>query len=105
MTEQRDWIGEMEGEPAFELELLTRQIGECIVDRLDKLRLTRRELAARMGVSPARVTQILRGGENLTLRSLVALATALDARIEFQMEDLPRRGASASMRKPHARAS
>ncbi|MGH3201158.1 MAG: helix-turn-helix domain-containing protein [Streptosporangiaceae bacterium] len=30
--------------------------------------LTRADLAARMGVSPGRVSQILGGGENLTLR-------------------------------------
>jgi DNA-binding Xre family transcriptional regulator len=41
--------------------------------------LSRAELAARMGVSPGRVSQILGGGENLTLRTLAALATALDA--------------------------
>ena len=42
--------------------------------------LTRADLAARMGVSPGRVSQILGGGENLTLRTLAALSTALDAR-------------------------
>ena len=39
---------------------------------------------ARMGVSPGRISQILGGGENLTLRTLAALATALDARFDFE---------------------
>ncbi len=50
--------------------------------------LTRADLAARMGVSPGRVSQILGGGENLTLRTLAALASALDARFDFELSSL-----------------
>ncbi len=47
--------------------------------------LTRADLAARMGVSPGRVSQILGGGENLTLRTLAALSVALDARFDLEL--------------------
>jgi transcriptional regulator with XRE-family HTH domain len=47
--------------------------------------LSRADLAARMGVSPGRVSQILGGGENLTLRTLAALSTALDARFDIEL--------------------
>ena len=47
--------------------------------------LTRADLASRMGVSPGRVSQILGGGENLTLRTLAALSTALDARFDVEL--------------------
>jgi len=50
--------------------------------------LTRADLAARMGVSPGRVSQILGGGENLTLRTLAALSTALDARFDIELAAL-----------------
>jgi len=50
--------------------------------------LTRADLAARMGVSPGRVSQILGGGENLTLRTLAALSTALDARFDVELTAL-----------------
>jgi transcriptional regulator with XRE-family HTH domain len=50
--------------------------------------LTRADLAARMGVSPGRVSQILGGGENLTLRTLAALSTALDARFDIELTAL-----------------
>lgn len=50
--------------------------------------LSRAELASRMGVSPGRISQILGGGENLTLRTLAALATALDARFDFELSSL-----------------
>jgi transcriptional regulator with XRE-family HTH domain len=55
--------------------------------------LTRADLAARMGVSPGRVSQILGGGENLTLRTLAALSTALDARFGIELNAL--KGADA----------
>lgn len=55
--------------------------------------LSRADLAARMGVSPGRVSQILGGGENLTLRTLAALSTALDAR--FGIELVPLKAADA----------
>jgi len=50
--------------------------------------ISRADLAARMGVSPGRVSQILGGGENLTLRTLAALAAALDARFDFALDSL-----------------
>jgi transcriptional regulator with XRE-family HTH domain len=50
--------------------------------------LTRADLATRMGVSPGRVSQILGGGENLTLRTLAALSTALDARFDVELTAL-----------------
>src|SRR5580658_7060425 len=50
--------------------------------------LTRADLAARMGVSPGRVSQILGGGENLTLRTLAAMSTALDARFDVELSPL-----------------
>lgn len=50
--------------------------------------LTRADLAALMGVSPGRVSQILGGGENLTLRTLAALAVALDARFDVGLSSL-----------------
>ena len=50
--------------------------------------LSRADLASRMGVSPGRVSQILGGGENLTLRTLAALSTALDARFDVELSAL-----------------
>ncbi len=46
----------------------------------------RAELAGRMGVSPGRVSQILSGGENLTLRTLAGLAVALEAELEVVLK-------------------
>jgi transcriptional regulator with XRE-family HTH domain len=46
-------------------------------------KVTRTELAASMGVSAGRVSQILSGDENLTLRTLGSVADALGARFEI----------------------
>jgi transcriptional regulator with XRE-family HTH domain len=69
------------------LALVTRLTNE-INWHMRELGLTRADLAARMGVSPGRVSQILGGGENLTLRTLAALSTALDARFDLELSAL-----------------
>lgn len=74
------------------LALVTRLTNE-ISWHMRERGLTRADLAARMGVSPGRVSQILGGGENLTLRTLAALSTALDAR--FGIELVPLKAADA----------
>lgn len=52
-------------------------ITEAIIDRMLELKLSRAELAGRLGVSPARVTNLLRGA-NFTMRTLVEIGSALD---------------------------
>lgn len=50
-------------------------------------KVSRADLAASMGVSPGRVSQILSGDENLTLRTLDSVVKALGARIEFTLSE------------------
>jgi transcriptional regulator with XRE-family HTH domain len=45
-------------------------------------KISRADLAQSMGVSPGRVSQILSGDENLTLRTLSSVAAALGAEVE-----------------------
>src|SRR5690348_2108918 len=71
-----------------EMLALVTQLTNEINWHLRERGLTRADLAARMGVSPGRVSQILGGGENLTLRTLAALSTALDARFDFELSSL-----------------
>jgi transcriptional regulator with XRE-family HTH domain len=68
-----------------ELSRLITQLTNEITWELTERGLTRADLAGRLGVSPGRVSQILSGGENLTLRTLASLATALDARFELEL--------------------
>jgi transcriptional regulator with XRE-family HTH domain len=71
-----------------EMLALVTQLTNEINWHMRERRLTRADLAARMGVSPGRVSQILGGGENLTLRTLAALSTALDARFDIRLGTL-----------------
>src|SRR5580698_2531377 len=71
-----------------EMLALVTQLTNEINWHMRERRLTRADLAARMGVSPGRVSQILGGGENLTLRTLAALSTALDARFDIELNPL-----------------
>jgi transcriptional regulator with XRE-family HTH domain len=68
-----------------ELSELVTQLMNEINWHMHERGVTRADLASRMGVSPGRVSQVLSGGENLTLRTLASLATALDARFEINL--------------------
>jgi transcriptional regulator with XRE-family HTH domain len=71
-----------------EMHDLVTQLTNEVTWHMRERGLTRADLAARMGVSPGRVSQILGGGENLTLRTLAALAAALDARFDLELSSL-----------------
>jgi transcriptional regulator with XRE-family HTH domain len=78
---QRATDSQIEDEMLALITQLTNEINWYMRER----GLTRADLAARMGVSPGRVSQILGGGENLTLRTLAALSAALDARFDLEL--------------------
>ncbi len=63
--------------------------GRLVVDEVTwymrENKVTRGELAQAMGVSPGRVSQILSGDENLTLRTLTSVVEALGAQIDFTL--------------------
>lgn len=48
-------------------------------------KVSRADLAQMMGVSPGRVSQILSGDENLTLRTMSSVVTALGAELEVTL--------------------
>jgi len=73
-----------------ELSQMITQVTNEINWRMRQHKLTRAELASHMDVSPGRVSQILSGGENLTLRTLAGLAVALDSRFEIALRELER---------------
>jgi transcriptional regulator with XRE-family HTH domain len=68
-----------------ELSDLITQVTNEIDWLMRENQITRADLAARMGVSPGRVSQVLSGGENLTLRTLASLASALGAHFELEL--------------------
>jgi len=69
-----------------ELSRLITQLTNEIDWHMREQKLTRVDLANLMGVSPGRVSQILSGGENLTLRTLASVATALDVHFDVELK-------------------
>jgi transcriptional regulator with XRE-family HTH domain len=96
-SNQHDPLTDPEIRRTFEEELLVGEATDTLVAMLESVGLTRKELASRLGVSPARVSQILSGAENLTLRSVAAVAWALGIRFDLRPTGLAdRRGTPAA---------
>jgi len=64
---------------------LVRAFADEVTWFMAEHKVTRADLAQAMGVSPGRVSQILSGDENLTLRTLSAVAAALGAELEVSL--------------------
>ena len=77
---------EMDDATDEQLSSLITQVTNEINWYMAQRKLTRADLANRMGVSPGRVSQVLSGGENLTLRTLASLAVALDGQFEVELK-------------------
>jgi putative zinc finger/helix-turn-helix YgiT family protein len=60
-------------------------VTEAIVDRMRALGLSRRDLADRIGVSPARVTRLLRGVDDFTVKTLVEVSRVLDCDLSVSL--------------------
>ncbi|WP_214317309.1 helix-turn-helix domain-containing protein [Nonomuraea sediminis] len=67
---------------------LTAEVVDEITWYMREHKITRADLAASMHVSPGRVSQILSGDENLTLKTLSAVIDALGARLDLTLTDL-----------------
>ena len=94
MTTDNHWFETYKDDPEFLFELATTAVGEAIVESMERLGVTRSELAKRLGVSRPRVTQILAGDDNLTLKTLVAVAAALDSRLRIDFSPVAVESAS-----------
>ncbi len=73
-------------EPAADLDAKFNAAAGCFVEevkrRMGRRRVSGAELARRMGISRAAVSRILMPGSNPTMRTMVALAEALDCEVE-----------------------
>jgi len=88
----------------FEEEFLLGEATDTIAGMLASLGISQRELGERLGVSPGRVSQIFSGEENLTLRSLAALAWALGVRFELNPVAMADRAGTPAVDDPPAPA-
>ena len=84
---------EFKNDPDYILESFLFEVAEQICVWMKEAGLNQAQLAARMGLSEARISQILRGGKNLTFATFVRIAIALDRKPTLSMavhsESLP----------------
>ncbi|HEY5987067.1 MAG TPA: helix-turn-helix transcriptional regulator [Streptosporangiaceae bacterium] len=69
---------------------LTRDFVDEVTWFMREQKISRADLAQSMGVSAGRVSQILSGEENLTLRTLSGVIRALRAQVDFTLHPLDR---------------
>jgi antitoxin component HigA of HigAB toxin-antitoxin module len=66
-----------EGRRGFEMQRLPHHVADTIREAMDKAGVSQRDLARTLRVSESRVSQVLSGEENLTLRTLASVSAAL----------------------------
>jgi transcriptional regulator with XRE-family HTH domain len=81
----------------YELEWLLLDLNEAITNGMDRARLSRAQLAERLGTSRAYVTKLLDGQENMTLKTLVRVANALEMKVDTRF--IPREQAARPAKK------
>lgn len=65
----------------FQTELAIIDLNEKIIARMTEKKVSRAELANRLGVSKALVTKLLNGNPNMTIKTVVSLGLALDCQL------------------------
>lgn len=104
ITDQNPVLRNPQARRAFEEEYLFGEATDTVEALLESLGITRSELARRLGVTRGRVSQILSGGENLTLRTLGALGWALGIRFELAPTPMADRQGTPAAQDPPAPA-
>lgn len=83
------WFNDMLDKYKDDIDFLTEEaiieFNEKIVKRLKELNLSRTELANKLGVSKAFITKLLNGNPNLTIKTMVNIAKALDCNLELDL--------------------
>lgn len=69
----------------YKLESVIYHITEEIVARMEELGVNRTELAERINVSKAMVSKLLNGYENVTLKTLVKIASGIDCEVSVTL--------------------
>jgi len=83
----REVIRDAEQDPEYWHAVPATEFSVEVVRRMAELRVTRAELARRLGTTRAHVTQLLRGDARLQLLTMVKVALALDAAVHVHVAD------------------
>jgi transcriptional regulator with XRE-family HTH domain len=84
---------------------LIMEVTETLCKLLEKEKVSRKELAERLGKSKGFVSQLLNGGRNLTLRTVADILHVLGYKVSlkpYKIEQKKSRGASGRQNGAHA---
>jgi transcriptional regulator with XRE-family HTH domain len=81
----RRWIEQVEKTDAYQAAGLELEFTEELCRVMEEQRVSRAELARRVGTSPAYITKILRGNTNFTLATMSKLAGALGMEVRLHV--------------------
>ncbi|MEO0050517.1 MAG: helix-turn-helix transcriptional regulator [candidate division WOR-3 bacterium] len=81
----KELVKGFEKDPEYWVEYLKLVFSEEIGRLMDQRKMSRAELARKLGVSRAYITRLFRGTFNPTLETLVKIALALDARVSIHL--------------------
>jgi transcriptional regulator with XRE-family HTH domain len=83
-TKFEEFVRDRENQRALEQESLALEATELISRLMDERKVSKSELAKRIGKSRAFVTQLLSGSRNMTMHTLADLAFALGYKVDMQ---------------------
>jgi hypothetical protein len=86
LQKYRRFISSARRSPAFWARVAVRDFTEALVVRLGNK--PQAALAEAAGVSPAYITKVLRGDENLTVATMAKLALAVGGKVRIHIADL-----------------
>lgn len=70
----------------FQTELSIIDLNEKIIAKMAERKVSRAELARRLGVSKAFITKMLNGNPNMTIKTINSLALALDCQLYLDLK-------------------
>ena len=92
-----DDVDQWNRDPAYVAEFLSMHIANEVDSMMVWNGVTKAELARRLSVSRAYVTQLLGGKPNMTLTTLAKIAIALDCEVQMTLRPTAQRNADDSM--------
>jgi transcriptional regulator with XRE-family HTH domain len=86
MSKLSEWLSNDERRMEFAEEELIVDAAEEIWSAMDKAKVTKSEVAERLGKSKALISQLLNGSRNMTLRTLADIAHCIGFRVHLSLE-------------------
>lgn len=84
-VELLEWIKETEASYQYDAEFVKMEFAVALERIMDQQGVNRKELAERIGSSPAAITMALRGDANLTIDRMVKMVHALKAKMHINI--------------------